>query len=236
LRGYKRNFVNKVEPSSLAPSSTRAPGVRKPAHRKTGSALGAARFVTDLVLLAGDYSRRAAPHVEKLALCAAPPAKNLALRARGNLVLPARNLVILLVLAIACVGAAQTGPGHAALRGMGLYEPPSSYTELTFAAPGDLPSALPSPSSPVNVAFDIHNVSGTARTYLWSIVLAKNGQDGREKASGTVTAPAQGRVTVTRSVAATCTGGRLQVLVRLASPAESVDFWVTCPAPVRGSR
>jgi hypothetical protein len=236
LRGIKRNSFNQTQPSSREPGAHRAPGVRKPTPWAIRLAVPVARFVVDLVLLTGDYSRRAAPHVKKLAVRAAPPAKDLVLRARRNLVLPARNLVILLALAVLCVGVAQTSPGHAALRGMGLYEPPASYTELTFAAPGDLPSALSAAGSAINVAFDIHNVSGAARTYQWSIALAKNGQDGRQKASGTVTAPAQGRVTVTRSVAATCTGGRLQVLVRLASPAESVDFWVTCPAPVRGSR
>jgi hypothetical protein len=206
-----------------------APHAKKMAAR-TG------KFAADLVLLAWDQVLRAAPHVKRLALRAAPPAKNLALQARGNLVLPARNLVILLVLVVLCAGLAQTSPGHTVLSDMGLYEPPVSYTELTLAEPGDLPSALPSPDSPVNVSFDIHNVSGAARHYQWSVVLAKNGQNGRQEGSGAVTAPAQGRVTVTRTVRATCTGGRLQVLVRLVSPAESVDFWVTCPAPVQGSR
>lgn len=157
-------------------------------------------------------------------------------RASSSLALPARNLVILLALVVLCAGLAQTSPGHTLLADAGLYQPPASYTELTFAAPGDLPSTLPSPSSRVNVSFDIRNVSGAARLYQWSVMLAKNGQNGRQKSSGAVTVPAQGRVTVTRTVTATCTGGRLQVLVRLASPAESVDFWVTCPAPVRGSR
>jgi hypothetical protein len=221
-------------------------------------ALRTAAFAKDLALLGWDQILRAAPHARKLALRTAafasdlvllgwdqvlravPPAKKLALRvpplARKNLVLPARNVVILMALVILCAGFAQTGPGHSVLSGMGLYQPPVSYTELTFAAPGDLPSALPSPGAPVNVSFNIHNVSGAARVYQWSVVLANNGHNGSQEASGTVTAPAQGRVTVTRSVATTCTAGRLQVLVRLASPAESVEFWVTCPALVQGSR
>jgi hypothetical protein len=35
---------------------------------------------------------------------------------------------------------------------------------------------------------------------------------------------------VTKSVAAECTSGRVQVVVHLASPSESISFWVTCPS------
>jgi hypothetical protein len=146
-----------------------------------------------------------------------------------------RGLVLLVALVVLCVGLAQTSQGHVLLGDVGLYEQPASYTELTFTSPGDLPSALPSPNSPINVSFGIHNTSGAVRAYQWSIVLAKASQS-NVKATGTVTAPAQGRVTVTKSVAMACVGGRLQVLVRLASPAESVDFWVTCPANARSAR
>jgi hypothetical protein len=147
-----------------------------------------------------------------------------------------RNLVLLVVLIAVCLGLAQTRQGHAMLSGVGLYEQPASYTELTFTTPGDLPSALPSPSSPINVSFTIHNVSAAARAYQWSVVLTKTGQQGQVQAAGTAAAPAQGRVTVSRSVSAACTGGRLQVLVRLASVAERIDFWVTCPAAGQGSK
>jgi hypothetical protein len=139
------------------------------------------------------------------------------------------SLLLLAALIVACAGLAQTSQGHSMLRAAGLYEEPSSYTELAFTTPDNLPSALRSPNSPIKVSFGIHNVTGSARAYHWSIVLTKAGQS-HVKASGVVAAPAQGRVTVARSVAMTCVGGRLQVVARLASPAESVDFWVTCPA------
>ena len=145
------------------------------------------------------------------------------------------NLLLLVALVVLCAGLAQTGRGHALLRDAGLYEEPSSYTELAFTTPGALASALPSSNSPIAVSFGIHNVAGPARAYHWSIVLAKAGQS-HVKASGVVTVPAQGRATVARSVAMTCVGGRLQVMVRLASPAESVDFWVTCPARGRSAK
>jgi hypothetical protein len=146
-----------------------------------------------------------------------------------------KSLVLVVALILLCVSLAQTSQGHVLLSDVGLYEQPASYAELTFTNPGDLPSALPSANSPIDVSFGIHNVSGAARAYQWSIVLTKASQS-HVKASGTVTAPAQGRVTVTKSVAMACVGGRLQVLVRLASPAESISFWVTCPATVRGSK
>ena len=225
MRVIKFKHFRKNQPVSLAPGIPRIPRARVLIRGAIRLAVRVARFVADLVLLAGDYSRRAAPH-----------AKIVALATLRNVAGPARNLVILITLAAACTGLAQTGPGHTVLSGLGLYKPPASYTELTFAAPGHLPGALPSPDSPVDVSFNIHNVSGAARVYQWTVVLAKNGKNGHAKAAGTGTAPAQGRVTVTRSVSTTCTRGRLQVLVRLASPAESVDFWVTCPAPVQGSR
>jgi hypothetical protein len=146
-----------------------------------------------------------------------------------------KSLVLLVVMVLLCVGLAQTNQGHVLLSDVGLYEQPASYAELTFTAPGDLPSALPSSNSPIDVSFSIHNVSGAASAYQWSVILTKTGQS-HVKASGTATAPAQGRVTVTKSVAMACVGGRLQVLVRLARPAESVDFWVTCPAAEQRSK
>lgn len=147
-----------------------------------------------------------------------------------------KSLVLVIALLVLCAGLAQTKPGHALLADAGLYKPPASYTELTFAAPSDLPSTLPSPNSPINVSFSLHNVTGAARAYQWSVVLTKAGQKSQVKASGSTTVPAQDRVTVTKSVRAACTGGRLQVSVRLASPDESVDFWVTCPATAKRSK
>ena len=142
---------------------------------------------------------------------------------------------MLMALVMLSAGFAQTRQGHALLQGVGLYEAPTSYSELAFTAPGNLPRQLKSEHAPIGVSFGIHNVSGSSRTYRWSIVLARSGQS-HVKASGVVSVPAQGRVTVARTVAMACAGGRLQVVVRLASPAESIDFWATCPAQSRRAR
>jgi hypothetical protein len=133
---------------------------------------------------------------------------------------------------LVCVGLAQTQQGHVLLRNAGLYETPAVYTELTFSDPGSLPSALSKPNENVKVSFSIHNVSDVSHTYQWSIAFMHSGKS-QPKASGAVVTPAQGRTGITKSLVAGCTGGRLQVVVRLASPAESVGFWVTCPTEAK---
>ena len=137
-------------------------------------------------------------------------------------------LIFLVAAVLACVSLAQTQQGHVLLRNVGLYETPAAYTELTFSDPGALPSALEKPSSSVKVSFGIHNVSDASRSYQWSIAFAHAGKN-QVKASGVAVTAAQGRTGVTRSLVAACVGGRLQVVVRLASPAESISFWMTCP-------
>lgn len=137
------------------------------------------------------------------------------------------GLVALVVLG---VGLAQTSPGHALLQDTGLYQVPTSYTQLSFTTPSSLPTTLESERAPIHVSFAIHNVSGTSRTYHWSIVLVRSGRSYPET-SGAVNAPAQGYVTAARTVTMACVGGRLQVMVRLASPVESIDFWTACSSP-----
>lgn len=140
--------------------------------------------------------------------------------------------LVLMALVALCAGLAQSGTGHALLGDVGLYEVPPSYTELAFSSAGNLPSQLRSERAPIEVAFSIHNVSGASQAYNWSIALSHSGQ-AHVKASGIVNVPAQGLAKVTKTVVMACVGGRLQVVVRLASPAESIDFWVTCPAQAR---
>jgi hypothetical protein len=137
-------------------------------------------------------------------------------------------LILLAAVVLACAGLAQTRPGHAALASAGLYEEPATYSELAFSTPDALPSALTKSGASVKVSFGIRNVSSDPRSYDWSIALVRSGKS-QVKASGTAPAPAQGQTEITRSVAAACVGGRVQVVVRLANPAESISFWMTCP-------
>lgn len=138
------------------------------------------------------------------------------------------QLLLLVAVLLTCVGLAQTQQGHVLLQKVGLYETPAVYTELAFSQPNALPSALKKPTGSVKVSFGIHNVSNAPRSYQWSIVLVHAGKS-QVKASGALQTPSQGRTAVTRSVSAACVGGRLQVVVRLANPAESISFWMTCP-------
>lgn len=142
-------------------------------------------------------------------------------------------LLLFAVIAVVCLSLAQTSPGHRLLAATGLYEEPAIYTELAFTTPGALPNTLPTLTASVKVSFGIHNVSNDPRTYDWSIVLVHSGVS-KVNASGTVVAAAQGRVAVTRSVVPACTGGQVQIVVRLASPAQSINFRMTCPpAPAK---
>jgi hypothetical protein len=145
------------------------------------------------------------------------------------------QLLVLVAAVLVCAGLAQTPPGHALLRDTGLYETPVPYTELTFSTPGDLPSAVAKPNASVSVAFDIHNVTGDSHDYHWSIALVHSGKS-EVATSGVVQTPDQGTSTVTKSVATACTSGRVQVVVQLTSPAESIDFWVNCPAAAKQAK
>jgi hypothetical protein len=137
-------------------------------------------------------------------------------------------LLLLGAVVVACVGLAQTRPGHAALAAAGLYEQPATYTELAFSTPGSLPSTLTKSGSSVKVSFGIHNVSGNAHTYNWTIALVRSGVS-QVKASGVAATPAQGRSLINKSVMVACPSGRVQVVVRLASTNESISDWMTCP-------
>jgi hypothetical protein len=134
---------------------------------------------------------------------------------------------LLAVCTLAVVGFAQTGPGQAALHGLGLVQS-SSYTALSFREPLSLPSHLPRGGSDVPVRFSIRNVSQSWRVYHWSIVLS-NEVPGEQMAAGVAQVAAESAVAVNRTVTAKCAGGKVHLVVRLASPAESIGFWATCP-------
>lgn len=137
------------------------------------------------------------------------------------------HLLLLVAAVLAFVSLAQTSQGHTLLADAGLYETPAVYTELAFSQPTALPTTLKEPGGDVTVSFGIHNVSATVRAYEWSIVVVHDGKS-QVKASGTAPVPSQGRTSIARSVVAACASGQTQVVVRLAAPAESINFWMTC--------
>ena len=155
-------------------------------------------------------------------------------RRLGQVMKSLSALLLIVVVVLTCVGLAQTQQGHVLLGDVGLYQAPATYTELSFAAPETLPHYLARPNGTVTVSFDIHNAENADHPYQWSILFVQ-GSESQVKASGMVVTPAGGQTGITSRVAASCTGGRMQVVVRLASPAESISFWMTCPpaAPKR---
>jgi len=140
--------------------------------------------------------------------------------------------VVVLVALVVCVGFAQTSVGHALLQDLGLFEAEQPITELAFINPQDLPSQLTSDHPSINVSFRIRNVSLSPHTYQWSIVLMRSGRSNLA-ATGAQNIQPRSDATVNKTVVTTCAGGRLQVRAQLAAPAESIDFWVSCP-PGRG--
>ena len=146
-----------------------------------------------------------------------------------------RDLILLVVLVAACAGLAQTSQGHVVLSDAGLYKQPASYTELTFTTPSDLPSALPTPTSPINVSFSIHNASGAARAYQWSVVLTKASQS-QVKATGTAQRPPRDASPSPGQWLWRAPGGGSRFWFAWPVQPSRVNFWVTCPASAKRSK
>lgn len=145
------------------------------------------------------------------------------------------SALVLLALVVVSAGIAQTSTGHGLLREVGLSQASPGYTELAFTDPQALPTQLGSEHASIPVSFGIHNVSDSSRTYSWSIETVRSGRS-HPVAAGVVRTPAQGRAAVDRTVALSCAGGRLQIVIRLAALAEPIDFWVTCAPGRRSAR
>jgi hypothetical protein len=124
-------------------------------------------------------------------------------------------------------GIVQTGVGRSFLQKIGLYEAPASYTSLAFTNPQSLPTHLSSAHTRMKMSFDLANTSADSRSYHWSIILERAGRDHR-LAAGEISVPAGDRVTVARAVKVSCVNGRASMMVKVAAPAESIDFWMAC--------
>jgi hypothetical protein len=137
-----------------------------------------------------------------------------------------RLLGLLLGLAV-LVALAQTPPGHSVLRLAGLAKPSASYSALYFTDPAGLPATLPSGHVAMTVSFAVRNDSQSANSYRWTVQLVQ-GKKTRSAASGTAAIPAGGTMAENRPVTALCRSGVLEVVVRLAAPAESIHFRAAC--------
>lgn len=143
-------------------------------------------------------------------------------RWRGTAILGA---VITLV-----AGIGQTSLGHAVLGKVGLFQEPTSYTSLAFLNPQALREQLSSTHTTIGVSFVIHNTGGIPHDYQWSLLLVQ-GQRTRHVAAGSVHVASEGGEAITRSARISCTKGQVQIVVRLARPAEFIDAWMACWMP-----
>jgi len=156
--------------------------------------------------------------------------------------------IALLAVVLILGGLGQTPPGRHLLRTAGILGSPASYTELAFAAPKSLPREI-SPGSPLpQVSFMIHNSTGRARDYRWSVTLAP-----RPETAGQPAAPAQpaaptkpaapttltagslnladgGSTTVTPQAKVACASGPVVLTVRLEGSGETLAWQADCAA------
>jgi len=139
---------------------------------------------------------------------------------------------VLVALVALAAGLAQTAIGHQVLRKTGLFEEQAGYTSLAFRDPGFLVEQLSSERESVDVSFVIHNATSTPRSYQWSEFVAQGGRS-RRVAEGAVRVAAERDAAITRLQELSCTHGRVQVIVNLANPAESIDAWMACSSPRR---
>ena len=141
---------------------------------------------------------------------------------------PWLGLAVVAAMVVLVTGVAQTGIGQELLRRTGLIAAPLNYTSLSFAHPLSLPQQFTSTRARTAVGFVIQNHAATVHTYRWSILVVQDGKTARAGVGGLTLGPDK-RAQVTRTVATVCARGSLRIVVRLASPAESIDALVTCP-------
>jgi hypothetical protein len=136
-------------------------------------------------------------------------------------------VVTLVSAVVLTAGVAQTNFGHELLGKVGLFEEPTNYTSLAFLHPQALPEKLSSQQATVGVSFLIQNNGGIQRDYQWSVLLVQ-GRRTRPVATGSVSLASGHGAAITRDARIFCTQGQVQIVVRLARLAESIDAWTAC--------
>ena len=126
----------------------------------------------------------------------------------------------------ASAGVAQTSVGSSLLREAGLSQSSASYTSLAFTDPQELPEQLMARHATIHVSFVIKNMSGTSRTYGWSVLLIRTGHNKRLVGYAKIRAGEES--TVRTMLRFSCVDGRFHVVVKLAMPTESIGFWTDC--------
>jgi hypothetical protein len=142
-----------------------------------------------------------------------------------------RGAIALVAAVVLAAGIAQTSFGRDGLRKTGLFEKPTSYTSLAFLDPRlNVIENLSSREVPVPVSFEIRNATSVPHYYQWSVLLVQRGHTHRIATGGVHVASGRGAA-ISRSVNISCRQRRVRVIVKLASPAESIDAWMACYSP-----
>lgn len=129
------------------------------------------------------------------------------------------------ILALAGLGAAQTGPGRDLLATWGVSAPAEPYTEIAFTQPSDLPRT---PTDGVaTVPFEVRNAEGAVQAYRWAATTRSGGGDPVRVAGGRLRLDDGAGVTVRARIPVTCGGERVRVDVSLGGDHRTIGFW-TC--------
>jgi hypothetical protein len=137
------------------------------------------------------------------------------------------GVVILIAVIILAACLAQTSPGHAMLRRVGLLKQSADYTSLAFLSPRQVPTQLSAKKRNVGVSFTIRNASRMSYDYQWSILLVQGSRTNHISA-GSVRVASNREVTIRKSASISCAPGQARIVVSLAHPAEFIDAWVAC--------
>lgn len=137
----------------------------------------------------------------------------------------------LLGLVAAAVVWAQTSSGRAFLRRAHISEPATGYVQLYFHGPRSLPDYVVSARAHQHVSFVLVNDEQGPRTLRWTV----STQGYPPAAQGEAHLTAGQSSVVHRTIAVRCTRHRVYEMVHLASPDQSIGYWISCPSSaVRG--
>lgn len=121
---------------------------------------------------------------------------------------------------------AQSSSGRAFLRRTHISQPPTGYVQLYFHSPRSLPDYVVSGRAHQRVSFVLVNDEQGSRTLHWTVSTA-----GDPPAARGETRLAAGHSTlIRRAITVRCTGHRVYETVHLASPDESIGYWLSCPS------
>jgi hypothetical protein len=138
-----------------------------------------------------------------------------------------RGAISLISVVVAAAAIGQTSTGQEILQRAGLSAASSGYTSLSFLHPLSLPQSLTRKRQEVQVSFVIGDHDSASQSYQWSLHLLQQGS-AREAGSGQIKLNPEQTETIDKSVSISCGEGRVQIVVELAHPAESIDAWAVC--------